>query len=65
MKRRKNGEYILRYALSASTLSEIDTIATKWAREGHYVQCFPEPRPDEAWKTEEQLVKEYLDAQLS
>ena len=62
MERRKNGEYILRYALSASTLSEIDMVASKWAKEGHLVACFPEPRPEEAWKTKEQLVKEYLNA---
>ena len=60
MERRKNGEYILRYALSARTLSEIDMIATKWAREGHLVVCFPAPDPEGAWKTIEQLTKEII-----
>jgi len=61
IERRKNGEYILRYALSAGTLSEIDAIATKWAREGHLVTWFPAPDPEGAWKTDNQLVKEYFD----
>ncbi len=60
IERRKNGEYILRCALSAKTLSEIDMIATKWAREGHLVTCFPAPDPEGAWKTIEQLIKENI-----
>jgi hypothetical protein len=60
MERRKNGEYILKYVLSAQTMSEIDIIATKWSREGHLVTWFPAPIPGNAWKTDDDLVKEYF-----
>ena len=40
---KKNGELILRYALSRPTLSAITEIASKWAANGKEVICIPAP----------------------